>query len=383
MLQSLNDWTAYLDEGSSADVVYLDFCKAFDRVPHDGLLHKLTIVGIHPRIVSWIRSFLSNRIFMVRIKSTFSEPRCVRSGVPQGGVLSPILFNIYTYELPSILSACHVKCVAFADDFKIYRKIVTADDHLILQNAINLVSEWSREWDLPLSAEKTKVLHLGAGNPRHSYHIATSAIQSVNQHRDLGFLVTRDLSFDEHCDQIAAKAAGVMHKVFKGLTIKNSAVLLQAFKTYVRPLLEYGTAVFNPYKRKNIDKIERVQNSFTRKLMIRSMGFLYDCIPSAKERNLNLGLRTLSWRRKKLDLLLFHKIIHGRSGLRLNMFCTERASTTRGGASKIVLPRARINCRSHFFLNRVVPTYTRLSRNKPISANLNAFKKAIDNLLDS
>lgn len=76
------------------------------------------MVGIRPRIAAWIRAFLTNRSFSVRLNSAFSTTRQVPSGVPQGGVLSPVLFNIYTYELASIVSAADVACCAFADDFK-------------------------------------------------------------------------------------------------------------------------------------------------------------------------------------------------------------------------------------------------------------------------
>ncbi|EYC28086.1 hypothetical protein Y032_0008g328 [Ancylostoma ceylanicum] len=123
--------------------------------------------------------------------------------------------------------------------------------------------------------------------------------------KDLGFIVTKDLNFDQHCEQIAMKATGVMVKLFKVLTTRDSQVLLTAHKTYVRPLLEYGTVIFSPYKRKVVEELERVQNSFTRKLFIRTVGFMYDNIPPAEERNMNLGLKPLAWRRRKFDLLMF------------------------------------------------------------------------------
>ncbi|EYC27452.1 hypothetical protein Y032_0009g735 [Ancylostoma ceylanicum] len=85
MLQTLNDWTINADEGYRTDVVYLDFCKAFDKVPHENLLRKLVVIGIHPRINAWIRAFPADRVFRVRINNTLSEPRHVWSGVPQGG----------------------------------------------------------------------------------------------------------------------------------------------------------------------------------------------------------------------------------------------------------------------------------------------------------
>ncbi|PIO71154.1 hypothetical protein TELCIR_06956 [Teladorsagia circumcincta] len=77
MLQSLNDWTSYIDSGMGLDVVYLDFEKAFDKVSHHKLISKLIMVGIHPRIIAWIEAFLANRTFAVRVKTVFSEPKPV------------------------------------------------------------------------------------------------------------------------------------------------------------------------------------------------------------------------------------------------------------------------------------------------------------------
>lgn len=128
MIQALNHWTKCIDEGKSVDVVYLDFSKAFDRVQHKLLLHKMDVVGIHPRIITWMKSFLSGRRYIVRVNSSFSSTRVVRSGVPQGGVLSPVLFNIYTHDLLHLLSGADVEFCAYADDLKIYRSITKDTD---------------------------------------------------------------------------------------------------------------------------------------------------------------------------------------------------------------------------------------------------------------
>lgn len=92
-------------------------------------------------------------------------------------------------------------------------------------------------------------------------------------------------------------------------------MLILAYKAYVRPILEYGTPVFNPQKCKLIALLEKVQNNFTQKPMIRALGFLFDGIPSSSQRNANFKLLTLASRRRKFDLILFHKILNGVSGL--------------------------------------------------------------------
>lgn len=127
------------------DSVYLDFSKAFDKVSHPKLIRKLTMVGIHPRIVAWIREFISGRTMMVRLNNTFSSSRSVLSGVPQGGVLSPVLFNIYTYELPSLITSSGVKCIAFADDIKLYQCVNSSSDCETLQHTISMVQKWSED----------------------------------------------------------------------------------------------------------------------------------------------------------------------------------------------------------------------------------------------
>lgn len=131
MLERLNDWTASLNDGKGVDVIYFDFSKAFDRVSHSNLIERLIQVGIHRRIAQWLSDFLQDRSFSVRVNSKFYAPRRVTCGVPQGGVLSPVLFNIYAWDLPDALAAFGVGVTAFADDFKIYQ--TASSDEIFLR----------------------------------------------------------------------------------------------------------------------------------------------------------------------------------------------------------------------------------------------------------
>ena len=113
-----------------------------------------------------------------------STPRFAGSGAPQGGVLSPLLFNIYCFKLPKLILECGVSCCAFADDFKLYSKVSTPDEQGLLQNATNAVFNWSRHWKLPLSEEKTKVPHIGGKNSRNARRIGSCDVVSVGKIRD-------------------------------------------------------------------------------------------------------------------------------------------------------------------------------------------------------
>lgn len=143
LLECLNDWTAYLDSKKACDVIYLDFSKAFDRMSHEKLLYKLEKLRIHPVICNWIREFLSNRTFQVKVGSAFSTVRHVKSGVPQGGVLSPLLFSIYTADIADKLEDLGVVIKQFADDVKIYREVSNLSDCGLLQQGVDRMREWS------------------------------------------------------------------------------------------------------------------------------------------------------------------------------------------------------------------------------------------------
>lgn len=154
---------------------------------------------------------------------------------------------------------------------------------------------------------KTKVLHLGQLIVDSKTTIGNFELQQVKEITDLGFLVRSDLSFDAHCKKVAQKATIVMHNIFRGLSTRNPILLVQAYKAYIRPLLESGIVVFNPSKVASVKTLEKVQNNFTRKIMIRTVGFLYEQIPCSNTRKFNLGLESLALRTKKFDLITFSR----------------------------------------------------------------------------
>ena len=126
-------WNEDLDEKKSVDMAILDFTKAFDKVPHKRLIHKLKYYGITGPISSWIESFLAERTQQVVINGSASKPIKITSRVPQGTVLGPLLFLLYINDLPNNLTS---NVCLFADDCLLYQPIKSDNGISFLQNEI-------------------------------------------------------------------------------------------------------------------------------------------------------------------------------------------------------------------------------------------------------
>ena len=147
-------------------MIYLDFAKAFNKVPHQRLLGKLERYGVSGRVLAWIRGWLLNRWQRVRVRGRWSGWRRVMSGIPQGSVLGPVLFLVFIDDLEEGL-LCEV--LKFADDTKIFRRVDSEEDREVLQRDLDRLVQWSEVWQMRFNVDKCKVMHLGRGNLRGEY----------------------------------------------------------------------------------------------------------------------------------------------------------------------------------------------------------------------
>ena len=377
VLESLNFWTASLDKSKPVDVIYFDFAKAFDKVNHDLLIAKLRSVGIHEKIATWLQNFIKDRSFQVRKNSSYSEVFPVPNGVPQGGCLSPLLFNIFTSEIPQLISACGVNCRMFADDVKIFSEINCYSDKVNLQKAIDTLVTWSKTWGLPLSHPKTKILYLGANNLKYNYTIESSPITAVEDCiRDLGFHFDSKLSLQTHAKIVAAKAKFRTFNLFRTIKTRDQDTWVRIYTTYIRPIAEFGPTIINGYP--SVSKLyESIQNDFTRKLFMRCGAPNYRAIPSPEIRNQTLGLDSLKLRRDIADIKMVTKILSPNSLIDISQFFTLRPSRTRGQPFKISYSRARGRLRANFFTCRAGSKYLYYSKQKTIPKSSSAVNKFI------
>ena len=195
LLITIELWTELLDTGAPLDVIYLDFKKAFDSVPHKRLLYKLDAYGIGDPIKEWIKNFLVNRkqrVTVNRIMSSWSE---VLSVIPYSSVLGPVLFVIFINDLPDAVTST---TKIFADDTKLFRAIRGPEDREKLQDDLNQLVKWSEKWQLGFNENKCKVLHLGNSNQKQIYEMNGTTLDITHAKEDLGVTVVEDLKFHKH-----------------------------------------------------------------------------------------------------------------------------------------------------------------------------------------
>ena len=368
LLECVNDWTLSLDAKESIDVLYLDTAKAFDTVSHRKLLFKLTQYGIHGSILNWIRAFLSSRSQAVRVNGSLSSYTDVSSGVPQGSVLGPVLFLVYINDLVDICKYSSLKL--FADDSKLYFKCTRDVDFQKLSDDAEAVFRWMEINQLKVALEKCSVLHLGGSNMQRPLVIENSLVPSVDTIRDIGVFMSHDLKFSVHSSYVAHKAFTISNLFFRVFRCRDRGFLNQFYKTYIRPLVESATSVWNPYLIKDIDLVEKVQRKFTKRFP-----GLFKL--SYKERRDVLDLDTLELRRLHRDLTQCYNIIHGNVDLNYNDFFELNNNHLRGHSQKLVVRRARLNCRKYSFSNRVVPTWNSLPQEVIDSSSVHVFKNKL------
>ena len=380
LLETMDFLTNCMSQRQPADVIYLDFEKAFDKVSHELLLVKLAAYGLPDLLIKWIRCFLSDRKQRVVIGEVVSDWVPVTSGLPQGSVLGPLLFIIFINDMPDF---CSSLCRLYADDSKLARSVERREDSIEMQLDLERLLVWSDTWQTNFNLEKCVVMHFGANNRRHDYKLGGHTLAKTTKERDLGIIITSDLKSSEQAKRAAARATMVACRIrltFKYFSLKLVDLL---FKSFVRPHLEFAVGAWNPYRRSDIDVLEQVQRRFSK------------LVPELKdkpyvERREALGWSTLEERRRRGDLIQLHKIQHRHDRVtfingdqKLASDGLESPAGNTRTCHKAIERQLIRNCgvRHNFFINRTAGNWNTLDAVTKSVSNTNIFKKRIDKLL--
>lgn len=376
LIQAYESITEVIESGSPVDVFLLDQAKAFDKMSHRYLMIKLSAYHIDVDVAQWIHSFLSDRIQMAAVYDhngnlVYSAPVNVRSGVPQGTKLGPTLFNLYINDAPEVVQNL---LELYADDSKLFGPAASDEDCNALQQDLTNLCQWASTWTLEFNPSKCKVLHLGLNNPCHSYHMldstgAITPIQSAEEERDLGVIIDNKLKFHSHCRTQAAKANKILGLIKRSVTSRHPRVIKKLYTALVRPHLEFGMAVANPHFKCDAELLEKVQRRATR------LPFANQQIPY-EQRLEKLDLQTLTYRRKRGDVILAYKLMN--SSVIKPILEQDQSSRARGNPIKLRQRFSRKREKYNFFTNRVVPLWNSLSDSTVSAASVNSFKTGVD-----
>ena len=306
LLSITHDIFVSFENQSESRAVFLDISKAFDKVWHDGLLYKLRCSGVDGNLHKLLGSFLSNRFQRVVLNGTHSSWLPIKSGVPQGSVLGPLLFLVYINDLTDNNSS-NIKL--FADDSSLFTRVNGINvTHSKLVQDLETIKKWAYQWKMQFNPDISKQAievvfshkHKKPDHPTLSFN--DIPVKRDDHTKHLGFFLDSRLNFRKHVAEkakTANKGLGMLRFLSRYV---DRRVLDQIYKMYVRPHLDYGDIVYHNQVKDSMDILESIQY---RAALIVSGSWKGT---SRAKLYAELGWESLSDRRHIRRLMLYYRI---------------------------------------------------------------------------
>ena len=377
LLHTYHTFCEAVDSGKEVRVVFCDISKAFDRVWHMGLIHKLRDMGCSEEVLKWFSSYLTNRRQRVVNNGQTSEWTFVKAGVPQGSILGPLLFLIYIND---IVIELHASVRLFADDTSLYIIVenpITAA--FTLSDDLNFISTWASDWLVRFNATKTLsiILSLLKNPPLHpTLYMNNTPIATTASHKHLGLTFSNNCSWNEHINNITKTAYSRLN-LLRALKFKvNRNALEKMYISFIRPLLEYSDSVWDNASTESKKQLEAVHNEAARIIT----GATKLC--SIKKFLTDLGWESLQSRRSKHKLILFYKMVNGLAPEYLQTLVPPTVQNTTSynlrNANNLRNIRANTNLFYNSFLPSTIRAWNDLSDDIKAAPSVASFKHQLN-----
>ena len=372
LLHHIDSILQILEDNGNADILYLDLSKAFDKVNHKILLHKLSQMKIRGKINEWINTFLTTRTQYVVVNGQKSEPAHVVSGVPQGTVLGPALFIIYMNNVTEAVKSTIIKM--FADDSKLISSIKNLEDRNKIKTDLAALIKWTQDNSMEFNKGKFQLLQIGQNKDlKLPYSHNDITIQNSEHVKDLGVYTSDNLSNKYQISEMTTNAANFASWLLRTFNTRYEEPMLLFLKTYIIPRLEYSSPVWNPHKITEIQQIEAVQRSFTAKIKgLEDLNYY--------ERLQHLKLFSLQRRRERFIIIHAHKIYMQLAPNDVNLQFHEHQRL--GTQCKRLPLKSKIasvkTLRDNFFSHLAPKLYNLVPKIIKSAKNINSFKRKLD-----
>ena len=378
----INDIFNAIEDGSEIHCIYTDFHKAFDSVDHTILIHKLLLYGVRDPLLSWIQSYISHRLHFVQLMKFKSSTYESTSGVPQGSVIGPLLFNIFINDICLNFNS---NSLLYADDLKLYKKIDSMYDINTLTNDLICLNDWCKLNHMSLNIKKCKAMCFSRKS-RPSvplYLLENTPLDIVSNAKDLGIYLDTKLSFVSHCEYVVSRGRKLLGCLKRWtVNFSNIRTILILYYSLVRSILEFNCVNWSPFYITHISRIEAVQVKLLKYVKYKLCGdgiVLADTDLVASY----LSVHTLENRRKYHKLCFLFKLLNGLIeapillalvGLNVSI---RKVRTPR----LFFIPVHKTNYALHSPLNSVLMIANECNTLEFFGISLNAFKKECRKLL--
>ena len=340
LISLCDSWLQSINKAQVVGTLFLDFRKAFDLVNHSILLQKLSLYLPHSPSINFIKSFLENRCQFVKINKTTSSKGIIKTGVPQGSVLGPLLFLLYINDLPLNLKEGLTNTL-FADDASIHTASKDIDEiNTNLQDGLDEVNIWCSKNCMSIHPDKTKAMIITTRQKHQraplklSLSLGEKNIQQVNEHKVLGLIIDSDLSWHSHLNSLTKRLSINTYLLSRLKKYASSIALKLFFEAYINSFVNYVSTIWDNVSGEYMKRLNAVRRRAV-KLLINDQNM------STDDKFRELKILPLDKQLTFNKAVIAHKIYHNKAPPYLSQLF--RKATDRYGSIRLTLPSVRID----------------------------------------